>query len=147
MRKFIISLLCVLVVSTTYTKAYSNKLEGTTTDSTLNENVSSQNQDVVIYRLFPTQNMWTFIKLNTRNGQMWQVQYDIEGDNRHETFLNLAPLVSKEKEVNGRFILYSTQNIYTFILLDQIDGKMWQVQWSIEFKDRLIIPIEIKGRT
>jgi hypothetical protein len=86
--------------------------------------------------------MWTFIKLNTRNGKMWQVQYDIEGDNRFETYLNLVPLVSKEKEVTGRFILYSTQNIYTFILLDQLDGKMWQAQWSIEAKNRLIIPIE-----
>lgn len=142
MRKFIISLICVFVVSTTYTKAYSNKLEGTTIDSTLNENVSAQNHDVVIYRLFPTQNMWTFIKLNTRNGKMWQVQYDIEGDNRFETLLNFVPLVFKEKEVTGRFILYSTQNIYTFILLDQLDGKMWQVQWSIEAKNRLIIPIE-----
>ena len=73
---------------------------------------------------------------------MWQVQYDIEGENRFETYLNYVHLVSKEKEVNGRFILYSTQNIYTFILLDQLDGKMWQVQWSIEAKYRLIIPIE-----
>jgi hypothetical protein len=142
MRKFIVSLICVLVVSTTYTKAYSNKLEGTTIDSTLNENVSAQNQDVVIYRLFSTQNRWTFIKLNTRNGQMWQVQYDTEGDSRFATYLNLEPLVSKEKEVNGRFTLYSTQNMWTFILLDQLDGKTWQVQWSIESKERLIIPIK-----
>ena len=26
-----------------------------------------------IYQLFATQNIWTFIKLNTRNGKMWQV--------------------------------------------------------------------------
>ena len=142
MRKFIVSLICVLVVSTTYTMAYSNRIEGTTIDSTLNENVSAQNQDVVIYRLFPTKNMWTFIKLNTRNGQMWQVQYDTDGDSRFETYLNLEPLVSKEKEVNGRFTLYSTQNMWTFILLDQLDGKTWQVQWSIESKERFIIPIK-----
>ncbi|MFO8068455.1 MAG: hypothetical protein R6U02_00425 [Alkalibacterium sp.] len=73
---------------------------------------------------------------------MWQVQYDVGGDNRFETYLNFVPLVPKEKEENGRFMLYSTQNIYTFILLDQIDGKMWQVQWSIESEERLIIPIE-----
>ena len=140
MRKLIVTLICVLVVSTTYTKAYSNKLEGTAIDSTLNENVSVQNQDVVIYRLFPTKNMWTFIKLNTRNGQMWQVQYDTDGDSRFETYLNLEPLVSKEKEVNGRFTLYSTQNMWTFILLDQLDGKMWQVQWSIEPETKAIWP-------
>ena len=142
MKKFKVSLICVLVVSTTYTMAYSNKLEGTTIDSKLNENVAAQYQDVVIYRLFPTQNMWTFIKLNTRNGQMWQVQYDTDGDSRFETYLNLEPLVSKEKEVNGRFTLYSTQNMWTFILLDQLDGKTWQVQWSIESKERFIIPIK-----
>lgn len=141
MKNFTISLICVLVVSTTYTKAYSNKLEGTP-EGTIIENISAQNHDTVAYLLFPTENMWTFIKLNTRNGQMWQVQYDVEGDNRFEIYLNFVPLVSKEKEVNGRFYLYPTQNVHTFILLDQLDGKMWQVQWSMEAKERLIIPIE-----
>ena len=102
----------------------------------------AQTDDIERFKLFPTQNMWTFIKLNTRNGQMWQVQYDTKGDNRIETFLNLSPLVSKEKEINGRFTLYPTQNIYNFILLDQIDGKVWQVQWSLEFENRLICPIQ-----
>jgi hypothetical protein len=73
---------------------------------------------------------------------MWQVQYDVQGDNRGVTYLNLLPLVPNEKEVNGRFTLYSTENVYTFILLDQLEGKMWQVQWSIEAKNRIIIPIE-----
>ena len=86
-----------------------------------NDSISYKN--IVVYKLFPTQNMWTFIKLNTRNGQMWQVQYDTKGDNRIETFLNLSPLVSKEKEINGRFTLYPTQNIYNFILLDQMGVK------------------------
>ncbi|MFO7851904.1 MAG: hypothetical protein R6X28_05525 [Bacteroidales bacterium] len=141
MRKFIILLIFIFVVSSTYTRANSQNLEGTTIDSTLNESGLTQITNVG-YRLFPTENMWTFIKLNTRNGQMWQVQYDVGGDNRFETYLNFVPLVPKEKEENGRFMLYSTQNIYTFILLDQIDGKMWQVQWSIESEERLIIPIE-----
>jgi len=98
--------------------------------------------NIAVFKLFPTQNMWTFIKLNTRNGQMWQVQYDINGDNRGEFYLNVLPLVSKEKEINGRFTLYPTQNIYNFILLDQIDGKMWQTQWSTTLENRGIIPIK-----
>jgi hypothetical protein len=73
---------------------------------------------------------------------MWQVQYDIEGDNRMETFLNILPLVTEKDEVNGRFTLYSTQNIYTFILLDQLNGKIWQAQWSLKFENRFILPIE-----
>jgi hypothetical protein len=142
MRKSIISLIFILVVSTANTMAFSDKLEGTTTGRKLNENESLQNNDVATYRLFPTQNMWTFIKLNTRNGQMWQVQFDVQGDNRGVTYLNLLPLVPKEKEVDGRFTLYSTENIYTFILLDQLEGKTWQVQWSIDAKNRGVFPIE-----
>ena len=105
-------------------------------------NGNTQSLLPVKYRLFPTQNMWTFIKLNTRNGKMWQVQYDVEGDNRFETYLNLLPVVSKEKEINGRFTLYPTKNMWTFILIDQIDGRTWQVQWSIESENRGVIPIK-----
>jgi hypothetical protein len=76
--------------------------------------------------------MWTFFKLNTRNGQMWQVQCDLKGNNCFETNLNSIPLVAKEEEAKERFTLYSTQNIYNFILLDQLDGKIWQVQWPLE---------------
>ena len=79
------------------------------------------------YQLFPTQNMWTFIKLNTRDGRMWQVQYDIKGSERFEVNLNTAPFATKEEERDGRFTLYPTQNMWTFILLDQIDGRMWQI--------------------
>lgn len=96
----------------------------------------------VVYRLFPTENMWTFIKLNTRNGQMWQIQYDIEGDNRVKTDLYLVPLVATQNEMNDRFTLYPTQTFYTFILLDQLDGRVWQVQWSMDIMNRGIIPIE-----
>ncbi len=42
------------------------------------QNISS---DVVLeYRLFSTNNIYMFIKLNTRNGQMWQVQWGKEED-------------------------------------------------------------------
>jgi hypothetical protein len=98
--------------------------------------------EMAVYKLFQTENMWTFIKLNTRNGKMWQVQFDVQGDTRLETFLNMIPLVSENNEVSGRFTLYPTQNIYTFMLLDQLDGKIWQVQWSNEFEKRIILPIE-----
>jgi hypothetical protein len=30
----------------------------------------------------------------------------------------------------GRFTLYPTQNIYTFVLLNQDNGVAWQVQWA-----------------
>lgn len=101
-----------------------------------------QTNDIERFKLFPTQNMWTFIKLDTQTGQMWQVQYSVKGDEgRFEYDLNPNPLITTGKKVNGRFDLYSTQNIYNFILLDRIDGKTWQVQWSLDEENRAVVPI------
>ena len=93
------------------------------------------------YRLFETKNFWTFIQLDTATGKMWQIQYDIEGDKRGGVVLNEIDLSNDIKQKSGRFTLYQTQNMYNFILLDQIDGRSWQVQWSIEQENRGIVPI------
>jgi hypothetical protein len=98
--------------------------------------------DNSIYQLFPTKNYWTFIKLDTRNGKMWQVQFSVSDDNNTgELVLNSLPLVSEEKEVKGRFTLYPTENMYNFLLLDQIDGTVVQVQWSMDAKKRGIVSV------
>ncbi|MCY1484131.1 hypothetical protein D3C87_578150 [compost metagenome] len=102
------------------------------------QNISTDS--AVVYRLFSTRNMYTFIKLNTRNGQMWQVQWDTKS-NQLETPISLITRISKEYEENGRFFLYPTTNIYNFILLDQIDGRVWQVQWSTDPELRMVVPI------
>jgi len=105
-----------------------------------NLNSTASPDSNVAYRLFPTTNMWNFIKLDTRDGRMWQVQYST-GDDKMEVPLSLTPRVSKEEAKNGRFFLYPTQNMWTFILLDQIDGRVWQVQWSTKSNERFVIPI------
>jgi hypothetical protein len=102
------------------------------------QNISTDS--TVVYRLFSTRNMYTFIKLNTRNGHMWQIQWSMKSD-QFETPLSIVTLVAKENEKNGRFFLYPTTNFYNFILMDQIDGRVWQVQWSTEVKDRMVLPI------
>jgi hypothetical protein len=89
------------------------------------------------YRLFRTQNLYMFLLLDTRTGQISQVQWSTETGNRFAEPLNPKPLVESRK--SGRFTLYPTQNIYTFILLDQDTGNTWQVQWG---KNPLVIPIE-----
>lgn len=93
-----------------------------------------------LYRLYPTQNIWTFIKLNTSNGEMTQVQFSMD-DNRMESPLLDYPLVYGDDVQVGRFALYPTQNIWTFILLDQIDGDTYQVQWSTSPENRGVLPI------
>lgn len=98
--------------------------------------------DIVRYKMFPTENIWTFLKLDTQSGKIWQVQYSIDNNFRGEVELSNKALVSGEAAENGRFTLYPTKNMYNFILLDQIDGKMWQVQWSVEEDNRVVIPMQ-----
>lgn len=96
------------------------------------------------YQLYPTQNMWTFLKLDTLTGQIWQVQFSIEGDAyRFETVLSSKDITDELKleKIVGRYILYPTQNTYNFILLDQITGYTYQVQWSRDIENRVVIPI------
>lgn len=102
------------------------------------QNISTDS--AVVYRLFSTRNMYTFIKLDTRNGKMWQVQWGFESKYRFENTLSDISRINLEDEKNGRFFLYPTTNIYNFILLDQIDGRTWQVQWGKE-EERAVIPI------
>lgn len=110
------------------------------------QTVAKQNSVVLeqpVYKLYPTQNLWIFIKLNTVNGKMWYVQYSVENtDSRIEIPLNEQSLLQQEQtEVVGRFSLVETKNMWNFILLDQVDGKQWQVQWSTDGENNLLLPI------
>lgn len=90
----------------------------------------------VTYRLFKTQNMHIFIKLNTSDGTMKLVQYSTESiDDMLEVSLSDTKLATGNDVKNGRFYLYPTDNFFTFLLLDQVDGRVWQVQWSTDPKD------------
>ena len=95
------------------------------------------------YKLYATENMWTFLELDTATGIIWQVQYSVKGDDyRFKSTLNRFSLLPEgQKEIAGRFELYKTQNLYNFILVDTRGGRTWQVQWSTEPDDRGIMPI------
>ena len=130
MKRIVFSIIIGLASVTAFAQSTSDApIQNISTDST------------VVYRLFSTRNMYTFIKLNTRNGQMWQVQWNAESKYRFESTLSDTSRVNKDEEKNGRFFLYPTTNVYNFILLDQIDGRLWQVQWSTEVTERMVIPI------
>ncbi len=97
------------------------------------------------YRLFRTQNVYTLLKLDTRTGQVWQLQWG-DDDHRFVVPINrefLAPVSTAKQPMvlsPGRFTLVPTSNIHTFVLVDQEDGRTWQIQWGAE-KDRFIVAI------
>ena len=98
--------------------------------------------EVARYKLYATNNMWTFLKLDTRNGRIWQGQGSFESDKRYESVLSSTNLSRGENEVNGRFVLHPTTNNFNFIMLDRVKGDTYQVQWSQEPEKRIIVPIE-----
>ncbi len=90
------------------------------------------------FRLFRTSNIYTLLKLDTRTGQIWEVQWGTPSEMRLLNNVLLAPLppgkdpekLQAEDFSPGRFTLSPTQNIYTFLLLDQQSGRVWYVQWG-----------------
>jgi hypothetical protein len=117
----------------------------TTTAQTINDNelvrVSNYQSPVPAkFRLYPTTNMFTFLRLNTSTGFIDIVQYSLSDAKKTLIYkLSQFPIV-----LDGpvdRFTLYPTTNIWTFLLLDQIEGRTYQVQWSQEAEKRLVIQI------
>jgi hypothetical protein len=99
----------------------------------------------VPFRLFPTDNIWTQILLDSRDGRLWQVSYgaaDKPDPNsksiRCKLPINADPLVETKDASVGRFTLYPTYNMWTFVLLDQFDGRTWQCQFNPEDDKRFL---------
>lgn len=88
----------------------------------------------VPFRLYPTSNAWNFLKLDTRTGQVWAVQYSIDTkkSSSFQWVVDDTHVEFEKPENIGRFTLYPTSNVYNFILLDQFDGRCWQVQFSLD---------------
>lgn len=103
-----------------------------------------EGQVVSNFKLYPTRNHWNFLKLDTRTGQIWQVQFSVDEEEGylHETVLNEQDLTPGTNKNPGRFQLYPTSNLWNFILLDREDGRTWQVQWDLGRLHRSIWRIE-----
>ena len=76
MKTFFLTPIAVLITMLTFAQG---------TPNIPNQNISTDTN--VTYRLFATNNSYNFIKLNTRNGHMWQVQWSLK-DNQFQTLLS-----------------------------------------------------------
>jgi hypothetical protein len=97
----------------------------------------------VKYRLFKTENIYTFLLLDTSTGKAWQVQFSIDESKAPRTTvpINEKSLVRDGEVVrNGRFTLYPTQDTFNFMLVDQDTGRIFQCLWSLG-KERAIFPV------
>lgn len=77
------------------------------------------------YRLYTTDNIHNQLRLNTATGEIIQVQDD------GQTWV-ITDAILPQGDKNGRFTLYKTKNMWTFIELDTFSGRLWQVQFSVK---------------
>ena len=86
------------------------------------------------YEFFQTQNYHNQLRLNTKTGEVYQVQDDGGSWIVNEAF-------TPESTTPYRYWLYPTQNMWTFILVDMFTGKLWQTQYSVKGDNRFSVPI------
>ncbi len=87
----------------------------------------------------------------TSNFEYWEETYNSKPDSivSIEDKKRLKPYTFEERlslkfdniEQNGRFKLYPTGNMFNFIMVDVINGRSWQVQWSTKKDERLVFRI------
>jgi len=96
----------------------------------------------VRFTLTPTENIWTLLLLDTSNGRVWQVQYALsESTFAGRLAINEEALTPATSAHVGRFTLQETHNTFNFLLLDQDDGRVWQIQWSHDESQRGIVRV------
>lgn len=77
------------------------------------------------YKLYQTDNIHNQLKLNTKSGEVVQVQSD------GQTFL-VHEETTPHNDKPNRYVLFKTQNMWKYILLDKFSGKLWQCQYSVK---------------
>lgn len=90
------------------------------------------------YKMYQTDNVCILLKLDTRIGKVWMVQYRMGATESVVKPIDYFPKADEDEGWNGRFELYPTRNVYTFIMIDNKNGDAYQVQWETEPKYRFI---------
>lgn len=155
MKKLITILATCLCFSVFGAKAQSNMPDGsilkdilkTVVDSPTDDPITVEYMDAIYnqmvaanprFKMYQTKHDYILLKLDTATGQVWMVQFGMgEKSSRRQIVVDdTSPLDGTEPEINGRFELYPTNNMYNFILIDNFVGTTYQVQWHTESNKR-----------
>lgn len=90
------------------------------------------------YKLYPTENIYTLLQLDTKTGMIEQVQWSLNSDEEGSVTINGDDLTYGLGYGSGSFELYPTKNLYQFILLNKTTGMKWHVQWGMKSSERWI---------
>lgn len=121
---------------------YSQSTKNSVCDSTLIY-ITKQLEDIDYringmnrFKLYPTDNIYTLLKLDTATGKIDQLQWSLDSDKEGSFTINNDDLSLGSG--SGTFELYPTKNMYQFILLDKVTGRQWHIQWGMEASKRWI---------
>ena len=121
---------------------YSQSTKNSVCDSTLIY-ITKQLEDIDFringmnrFKLYPTENIYTLLKLDTATGKIDQLQWSLDSDKEGSFTINNDDLSLGSG--SGTFELYPTKNMYQFILLDKVTGRQWHIQWGMEASKRWI---------
>ena len=140
MKRLLVAALSILVISLLCLQSPINsQYSSMMTDTHLQNieikanNLSRIQQGDAIFQLYSTQNHYTFLMLDTRDGRIWQLHWSTKEDGYEGTApINVKPLVPTNDKNKGRFTLYPTMNFWNYILLDQHTGSSWACQFSVD---------------
>ena len=94
--------------------------------------VNHETNSTLRYKLYPTFNMWTYLKLDTQTGRVSMLQFSTNSPSEEGEVYIGCPMeiyVGSDAQ-NGRYELYPTTNLWTFLMIDQINGNTYHIQWS-----------------
>ena len=144
MKKFILTTIALFVCGQSI--LFAQEIKSDSIRSSLSEKdiltyIALHTKNEENFKMYPTQNMWTFLKLDTRTGKVWQVQYSVNNDAQGQVIVNDTDFTFGTNDKAGRFELYPTQNMYNFLLLDKSTGMVAQIQWSMNADSRGLVKI------
>lgn len=139
MKKLFFIILSLMITSLSFAQTKFTEAER---DSVLTEivkhldNIEYSMEPAQRYKIYKTENIYTFLKLDTKTGIIKLIQWNLDRDKEFETTLN-DDLTTFVSEI-GQFELIPTSNMYQFLLLDKIFGYVWHVQWGQKLNERWV---------
>lgn len=138
MKKIMLSVALITIAMNGYSQSVTNSV----CDSTLVyitmqlDNIEFGINGKNRFKLYPTENVYTFLRLDTATGRVAQVQWSMDSENEGSIIINDEDLSLGLG--SGTFELYPTKNLFQFILLDKVTGRQWHIQWGMETTKRWI---------
>lgn len=138
MKHFVLFFILIAIAINGYSQSTKNSV----CDSTLIyitkqlENIDFRINGMNRFKLYPTENIYTLLKLDTATGKIDQLQWSLDSDKEGSFTINNDDLSLGSG--SGTFELYPTKNMYQFILLDKVTGRQWHIQWGMEASKRWI---------